>query len=618
MRLVDLMQPEGTIGNLWHDMASGIGAETRFPSARVELASVRPSLAVLFRALGGSGGVEIGEAAATLVRHRQPLKRKLGAERDREYVARYDSEKLYFPPVINTFLDPRLNRAAYFWLTALAAKTEFATLDLAGAGPTHDYAQIYANAHAADAVFKSCPGLRADYAEMAAYCAKTRPDLHRPAQEASIEQAIRMQLGGDVLSFGKTASTTRSFMPFAPVPIWLRFEAPGQGGSAAPEAETEQSAPAPSASLSRRKLGERKDQDQHSRKDSFIIGRFESILSWVESMNINRNIDDDDDENAQKAADDEDRITLSKQDRKTATRLRLHLDLSPADADHEALEGEYTYPDWNHRSRSYMQDHCRVLEGPIQSEPPQYAPNDRYVHAVRRRFEALRPRRVLQPRQIDGQELDLDALLIARADLLATGRGADRIWQAAQQVDRSAIWGFSSLRRNRVFLTRCKGFEEKMGANVTNAIGAIKPGHYTRLGAAIRHISTQLAKEPSARKLLIVLTDGKPNDLDHYEGQHGIGDSHRAVREARTVGQGLHDVILTKTGRIGLRESLGAVISRFCQTPSACRGRCRKSTEHSHRRPDMRSLLFCVALLFASPAFAENFDRPIPQAQSAT
>lgn len=499
MRLVDLMQPEGTIGNLWHDMASGIDAETRFPSARVELASVRPSLAVLFRALGGSGGVEIGEAAATLVRHRQPPKRKLGAERDLEYVAQYDSEKLYLPPVMDAFPDPRLNRAAYFWLTALAAKTEFATLDLTGAGPAQDYAQIHANAQAADAVFKSCPGLRADYAEMAAYCAKTRPDLHRPAQETSIEQAIRMQLGGDVLNFGKTASTTRSFMPFAPVPIWLRVEAPGQGGSAAPEADTEQPAPAPSASLSRRKLGERKDQDQHSRK--------------------------------------------------TATRLRLHLDLSPADAGHEALAGEYTYPEWNHRTRSFMQDHCRVLEGPIQSERPQFAPNDRYVRAVRRQFEALRPRRVLQPRQINGQELDLNALLTARADLLATGRGADRIWQAARQVGRSAIWGFSSLRRNRVFLTRCKGIEEKMGTNVTNAIGALKPGHYFRLGAAIRHVSTQLTKEPSARKLLIVLTDGKPNDLDHYEGQHGIGDSHMAVREARTAGQSLHGVIIDEDGQ---------------------------------------------------------------------
>ena len=110
--------------------------------------------------------------------------------------------------------------------------------------------------------------------------------------------------------------------------------------------------------------------------------------------------------------------------------------------------------------------------------------------------------------------------------------------------DRLGIWGFSSLRGDRVFLTRCKEFDAPMSSDVTASIGALKPGHYTRLAAAIRHVSTQLSKEPSSRKLLIVLTDGKPNDLDQYEGQHGIEDRHMAVREARTNGQSLHGIII--------------------------------------------------------------------------
>lgn len=78
MRVLDFMEPEEAVGNLWHDMASGIAAEQRYPEAAVALSALRPSLAVLFRALGGAAGVELGEAAATVVRHRQPLKRKLG------------------------------------------------------------------------------------------------------------------------------------------------------------------------------------------------------------------------------------------------------------------------------------------------------------------------------------------------------------------------------------------------------------------------------------------------------------------------------------------------------------------------------------------------------------
>lgn len=591
MHLLDLMEPEETVGDLWHDLASGIGADVTYPDAAVSLASVRPSLAVLFRALGGASGVEISEAAATLAQHRRPVRRKLGAERDREWVARFDGERLALPPAIAAFSDPALNRAAYFWLTATAALADLPGFNLGCAGIAFDHAQIHANTASALLTLENCPGLRPAYVAMKTQCLADRADIYRPAPEAAIEAALCDSLTGGIPSLN-ARETPRGYMPFAPVPFWLQFSLP-ESGSTATEEQADPATPPPTAAHSSRKLGLRKDQEQQNRKDSFIIHRFESILSWVESMNINRSVDDDDDENAQKAADDQDEITLSKQDRKAATRLRLHLDLSPADAEHEALSGEHTYSEWNYRSRSYMPDHCRVLEAPAQPDGLRFQANERQMREVRRQFDALRPRRILQPRQVDGQELDLDALLTTRADLAATGRGSDRIWQMARQTerdlsvaflidtsrsteaaigdtsvievardamaslaagidaagDRLGIWGFSSLRRDRVFLTRCKDFQESYGTETTDNIGALKPGHYTRLGAAIRHVSAQLAKEPSTRKLLIVLTDGKPNDLDHYEGIHGIEDSHMAVREARTAGQSLHGIIIDEDGQ---------------------------------------------------------------------
>ena len=592
MRFWDLMEPEETVGNLWHDMASGIGAQTEHPEARVSLVSVRPSLSVLFRALGGDACVEIGEAPVTLVRHRQKLRRKLGAERDKEQRARFDGERLGLPAGLAVFPDPALNHAAYFWLTALAAVSDPAAMVLPAAGPERDHAQIRANMAAAANAHAACPGLRKAQALMASYCARARTDMARPDSEAAIEQAVRDALCG--LDPEPAPPGARGHLPFAPVPIWLTFAQPGNGGAAA-EDEEATDAPAPTgAATSTRKIAERKDLDQTNRSDSFIMHRFESILSWVESMNINRSVDDDDDETAQKAAEDQDRVTMTKHDRKVASRLRLHLDLSPADADHERLAGTYTYPEWNHRSRSYMADHCRVLDAPAEPDRARdYHPDPRRIREVRRQFEALRPRRILQPRQVDGSDLDLDALLTARADLVATGRGSDRIWQSARQVerdlavaflidtsrstesaigetcvidvardamaalaagidaagDRLGIWGFSSLRRDRVFLTRAKGFAQPMSPDVTASIGALRPGHYTRLGAAIRHVSARLAEQPAERKLLIVLTDGKPNDLDHYEGQHGIEDSHMAVRDARNAGQSLHGVIIDEDGQ---------------------------------------------------------------------
>jgi len=593
MKLLDLMEPEETVGNIWHDVASGIGADTIFPKAGVALATVRPSLTVLFRALGGAAGVELCEVAQTLVQHRRVLRRKLGSERDREWVARFDGEKLKLPPVIDVFPDQDLNRAAYFWLTALAAYTTVTQLDLQHSGLAQDCAYIRVNAESTKKVYQSCPGLRQSYLAMATYCAQTRMIISSAPQEFTIERAIRDQLGGTSPDLPADNVQAKGYMPCAPVPIWLRFERPGQGSPAQEEAAADAITPPPSAAVSTRKLGERKDQDQHNRKDGFIIHRFESILSWVESMNINRSVDDDEEDNAQKAADDQDQITLSKQDRRVATSLRLHLDLSPADAHHEALAGTHTYPEWNHRSRSYMADHCRVLDAPAPPDGDRFTPNERYAREVRRQFEALRPHRVLQPRQIDGQELDLDAVLTTRADMVVMGQGSDRIWQAALRMDRDVsvaflidtsrsteaaigdtsvidvaretmaalaaginavgdrlgIWGFSSLRRDRVFLTRCKDFDAPMSPDITANIGALKPGHYTRLGAAIRHVCARLAKEPSGRKLLIVLTDGKPNDLDHYDGQHGIEDSRMAVREVRAAQQSLHGIVIDEDGQ---------------------------------------------------------------------
>lgn len=590
MHLLDLMEPEETIGNLWHDMAHGMGADTTYPDAAIMLIDVRPSLAVLFRALGGNAGVEIGEAAATLTTHRRDIRRKIGAEREKHHLATFNGERLRLPPMIAAFADRSLNRAAYFWLVALAAyaRVPDATVDLC----TRDFDDIRANAAAADRVYAACPGLRDAYAQMCKLALAARPDLWLPLKEAAMEQAVRDQLaGGKHLQHNGTSD--RHYMPFAPVPFWLRFAAAGSGGMAM-AATDEAHAPPPVASKTTRKLGARKDRDEANRKDSFILHRFESILSWVESMNLNRSVDDDDEENAQKAADDQDSITLSKVDKRAATRLRLHLDLSPSDAEHERLAGVYSYPEWNHRSRSYMDAHCRVLDAPaVPDQGDLYVPNAARVREVRRQFEILRPRRVLRPRQIDGAELDLDALITAQADLAATGQGSDRIWQSARLIDRDlavaflidtsrsteaavgdtsvidvarealaalatgidaagdrlGIWGFSSLRCDRVFLTRCKGFDDKMSPQVTANICALRPGHYTRLGAAIRHTSAMLAEQSAARKLLIVLTDGKPNDLDHYEGQHGIEDSRMAVVEARRAGQSLHGVIIDEDGQ---------------------------------------------------------------------
>jgi nitric oxide reductase NorD protein len=102
--------------------------------------------------------------------------------------------------------------------------------------------------------------------------------------------------------------------------------------------------------------------------------------------------------------------------------------------------------------------------------------------------------------------------------------------------DRFSLYGFSSLKRDNVRFHVLKEFGEKYNASVRGRIAAIKPGYYTRMGAAIRHASQLLAKQQATQRILFVLTDGKPNDLDQYEGRYGIEDTRVALLEARQMG----------------------------------------------------------------------------------
>jgi len=102
--------------------------------------------------------------------------------------------------------------------------------------------------------------------------------------------------------------------------------------------------------------------------------------------------------------------------------------------------------------------------------------------------------------------------------------------------DRYAISGFSSVKRDHVRYYQLKDFSQKLDNIIRGNINAIEPGYYTRMGAAIRQATKQLLKQQSGQRLLLLLTDGKPNDIDRYEGRYGIEDTRKAIQQARQQG----------------------------------------------------------------------------------
>ncbi|GIS91445.1 MAG: hypothetical protein CM1200mP20_14860 [Pseudomonadota bacterium] len=125
--------------------------------------------------------------------------------------------------------------------------------------------------------------------------------------------------------------------------------------------------------------------------------------------------------------------------------------------------------------------------------------------------------------------------------------------------DRYAIYGFSGMTRKRCELYRIKRIDEAYSHAVKSRIAGIQPQDYTRMGVIIRHL-THLFRDIDARtRLLITLSDGKPDDYDGYRGEYGIEDTRQALLEAKRAGIYPFCITIDREARDYLPHMYGAV-----------------------------------------------------------
>ncbi|NOG74135.1 nitric oxide reductase activation protein NorD [Roseicella sp. DB1501] len=606
-------EPEESVGQHWHRLVGGAHSWPHHPAAAVRLDEVRTRLGILFRALGGPGGVQLAAGEASLSRHRLGLRARLGlGDAERLDIARFDGATLHLPPVIDLLSDRAANGALYEWLTAWFAVAQ-APLPPGPDPLRRDAGRLRAARAQTARLLAALPGLRPLHHDLAAALLAARPARRLSGDEAAVEAAVRASLGDpsplppaaaalldpDVPLDGVRAG--RGYRPFLPVPLWGEVEAPAP--SAAREAAgQEESSGAAAEAGGRRRRARRREADQARRRDPLLLNRFETIFGLAEMMNLARAVEDDDEAGARQAAEDLDEIGIGEHQRHAATRLRMELDLPPILAAEGALAAapeSFTYPEWDHRSGRYRPAHCRVLAEPAPEDAlpgEDWRPDEaaqRRIRRVRRQFEALRPRRQLLHGQPDGEEFDLSALVRSLADCRAGAPGTDRVHSATRSLrrdlsvlvlvdvslstdawvsdwrvldvereallalvggldacgDEHAVLTFTSRRRDAVWLRMVKDFDERLAAPVVRRIRALRPGHYTRMGAAVRHAAHLLAQRPRSHRLLLLLTDGKPNDADHYEGRYAIEDTRMAIREARRAGCKVFGITVDREAR---------------------------------------------------------------------
>ncbi len=141
------------------------------------------------------------------------------------------------------------------------------------------------------------------------------------------------------------------------------------------------------------------------------------------------------------------------------------------------------------------------------------------------------------------KEKDLSLLLLLDVSLSSDGYAAgNKIIDVEKQI--SILFGeilheskvdfsincFYSKTRNQSTYITLKDFDESWH-KAKHKIGAIEPNGYTRIGTALRHSGALLDKRESKNKWIILISDGKPNDYDRYEGKYGINDIKQALRE---------------------------------------------------------------------------------------
>jgi nitric oxide reductase NorD protein len=408
--------------------------------------------------------------------------------------------------------------------------------------------------------------------------------VHTLRGEAALaEAAVQAALQG--AGSGAPADGTAMKL-VAPVWLWLQAVPMAPAAAARAAAGTDAAAPPatpPSATSTTRRRTRQADA-RPGRAPLLLPSRAESLLTFSEHVPLDRAEDDQDDGNALAAADDMEQLTLSRDGAAPASRVKFDLDLPSASADDQPLGAGETLPEWDWKQQRLLPAHCHVstlMAVPAAPFKPTTALRAT-ARQMRRRLEVLRA----APRWLhacaDGDALDLDAWVRHSGEARGPATPDDpRVFKRLQRGERSlatllladlslstdahvnndqrvidvirdalfvfgealqatgdafAMLGFSSVRRQHVRMQHLKGFDEPWNTAAQARVGAIKPGYYTRMGAALRLATRRLVQRPERQRLLLILTDGKPNDIDVYEGRWGIEDTRHAVLEARAAG----------------------------------------------------------------------------------
>lgn len=349
--------------------------------------------------------------------------------------------------------------------------------------------------------------------------------------------------------------------------------------------------------------------DKKQQEDYVLTHNFEKVDTAEEFDGVWRDFDGDDElENHQNALDELSMKFTVRVDDTIHSVYQADFTENTNIADSSTSNAEESFvmfDEWNYAKRTYRKNYCKVYPKICNnSDFPFYkntiAENASTLMILRKMLTSINNKRQKQLRQKDGDEFDIDVLNDMYTDIFSKKTPNENVYLSRRKKEKSisitllldvslssdgyakgnriidvekqaailfgevlnefdidfSVQGFYSKTRNFTYCVTLKHFDEKWNTAKTK-IGSIQPEGYTRIGSALRYCAAQMQKRQSEKKWLILLSDGKPNDYDKYEGKYGIEDVRQALLEMKAANINAYALAIESQAKYYLPQMFG-------------------------------------------------------------
>ncbi|MCK6515138.1 hypothetical protein L6R46_08810 [Myxococcota bacterium] len=565
--------------------------------------------------------------AATLAAHGPALRvlgQMIAGEAVRLQPARSEGgvrgRDLLIPAWIEVCADPTLNREIMALRVVVAAELRRLRLVAPEEELENLFVSVSAAQDAANGLSARLPRFAEAWAEACALVLRGRPDPASLSGRARLIEELRQSaLRGETSwrtpeRLALLRATPERGAASPPVPLWGRLHPASPedalGGDESPDKLDQQP---PSAEATEREAGAIEElklvqlkPNEGLELPTHVFEKVETAEGFNGSM---RQLDGEDELNDHMEALDE--VDLSHLVRggpraSSVLKAEIGLDVEVPDISRVSPgERAVLYDEWDHRAKNYRKGWCQVYPTQAPRGDQRWAMEalSRHRRLVERLYQDLAKQRAAlapAPRQADGEEIDLDAVVEAWSELRARRSPPDRLYIRARRqrrdvattvlldlslstdswvqdrrvldVSREAVLvlgevaerlgdslqvlAFASQTRNQIRVWEVRGWSEPWSVG-RGRLGALCPQGYTRIGPAVRHAVAGLRKRDARERLLLIVSDGKPTDHDRYEGRYGVADVRQALREAKRDGVHVHALAIDAVARDYLPSMLG-------------------------------------------------------------